>query len=190
MEQQTQYLREAQIFLFLQWVFFNALGWAIGLLLIIGAEPGIKAWHLYGVISLGLGLGQWIVLRRYLRRPSIAWIGATIIGFMLGQIAAQQVTTLIIGDGSFIQSVGGGLVFGGLIGAILGLLLGLVQMLLFAKNVVEKRYWVLANAVGWGLGFQASSLMGQSAFQISSLVAAILCSIVTGFVVMRLLNDD
>ena len=190
MEQQTQYLRQAQIFLFLKWVFFNALGWAIGLILIIGAEPTIKAWHLYGVISLGLGLGQWIVLRPYLNRPSVAWIGATVISFMLGQIAAQQVTQLVIGDGTFIQSIGGGLVFGGLIGAVLGLSVGLLQMFLFVRYAIEKRYWLLANAVGWGLGFQASSLMGTAPFQFTSLIAAIFCSIVTGFVVMRLLNDD
>ena len=153
-------------------------------------SPDIRAWHLYGVISLFLGIGQWFVLRRFLNRPKIAWIGATVLGFIGGQLLAQAVTRLVIGDGSFISSIPGGLVFGGLIGVLLGTVLGLIQMMLFADGVVERRYWLVTSAVGWGLGFQASSLMGQTAFQITSLIATIISAAVTGICVMRLLHAD
>lgn len=176
--------------LFVQWIFFNTLGWAIGLLFATFAVKETPEPHeIFGLIALFLGIGQWVMLRKFLRRPKFVWIILTIIGFVLGQLAAQALTRFLQPHMD-LTNIGAGLVFGGLIGITLGFLLGLSQFMLLPKGYAPTFYWIVANTIGWGLGFQISSLMGDTPFQITSLATTMMNACITGFWLTQLLVDD
>ncbi len=186
MQQNPDYLRQAQIFVFVQWVFFNALGWGVGVLSLIAVREASSANVIYGLMAFMLGLGQWYALRPYLNRPKFAWPLLTTLGFVLGQLAAQSLTDWLRPN---LANVGAGVVFGGIIGILLGLVLSLIQLPLLPRDRAPVVDWVVANMIGWGLGLQLSALVPLN-FQVTSLIAAILNACITGLWVMQLLNDE
>ena len=176
--------------LFVQWIFFNTLGWASGLLFATVAIKGEASFTaFYGLIAAFLGVGQWIVLRRFLRHPKFVWIILTIAGFVGGQLAAQAITRMLL-PSMDVANIGAGLVFGGLIGVTLGLVLGVTQFVLLPSGYAPAFYWIIANIVGWGLGFQLSSLMRGAPYQVTSLASAMMNACITGFWLTQLLIDE
>lgn len=191
MPENPDYLRQAQIVLFVQWVFFNTLGWAVGILLLFAVREVSAAYAIYGLFAFTLGIGQWVVLRRYLHWPSPLWIPLTVIGFIVAQLTAQTMTDFILpAIGGSLNNMLAGVVFGGLIGIVLGLVVGVFQYPLLPHRYAPARYWILANIVGWGFGFQLSALLPGVSFQVTSLLSAIVNGCLTGLWVMQLLNDE
>ena len=189
MNQNQAYLQQAQRFVLVQWVFFNALGWSLGLLLTVGADEASPPHVRFGIIAFMLGIGQWIVVRRYLRGLRFLWIFATSAGFVLGQLASQRLANYVVPlVGNELNGTVQGIVFGGAIGITLGAIVGLLQAILLPRRYAPVRYWVLANIVGWGIGFQLASLSAGVGYQLTSLLTTIVSSLITGLWVMQLVS--
>jgi serine/threonine-protein kinase len=118
--------------LWLQWTLANTLGWLVGLI-IFG-----EIW-----IGVGLGLAQWLVLRRetsisgwWILVSGLAWVGSW---------------ALIVSG--FVVPPGGGILSSLIAGALTGLLLGVGQWLLLRRRVFFASIWILVNTSVWAVGF-------------------------------------
>jgi hypothetical protein len=143
---------------FFQWLLATTVGWAIG-------------WGLVGDISIGvvIGIGQWLVLRRFMFEPGW-WVWASSIGWGVGW-AVIVVVEIIPADAGIAGS--------GVIGLIFGLLLGTAQWLVLRQHVYGAGWWVLASTVGWAIAF--TGLLGQT-------VIGVVAGIVTGLAMDLLLR--
>ena len=117
--------------------------------------------------GLVAGIGQWLVLRRWLGRAGWWWVLATAGGDLLGA------SPLILGEN-----------LGGLIATIaLGLVPGTLQWLLLRRQVARAGWWVLASTVSvlaaFTAGVAASSGVGLKE---SELVLGLVAGIASGSV--------
>ncbi len=181
--------REAQTILWLQWVFFSILGWALGLILTTNIAEGTQARTLFGILAAAMGIGQSFVIRRYLRVPFVIWIIMTIMGFVVGQFFSQMLMGELIGRNVNVGSLGGGIVVGGLIGVIVGLCLGLLQAFLIRPRALNWYLWLISSVIGWGLGFQLATLLFSSRPMMTSLFTVMVASVITGLGVTQFLNE-
>ena len=159
-----------------------ALAMAILDLLGTRARPALAGIVVYALFWMGIGTGQWFVLRR--RVPSAGyWIAASAAGGVLtsaGIVIWPNPPNVVVG----------------LIG--ITALLGLLQWLVLRRSVRQAGWWVLASPVGYGLGFlvvQAldSVLVGASVPETAGLVigsgiASGTAAFVTGGVLVWLLS--
>ena len=143
--------------LWFQWVLATTLGWLIGF--IIGE----------GAIGVALGLGQWLVLRQWVREPGW-WIWASTVGWAIGWI-------LIITE--ILPPPQAGIIAALLAGAVLGLMLGVAQWFILRRLVDSAGWWVLVSTTGWAIGF--SGLLGIT-------VVGTVAGAVTGFALDFLLR--
>ncbi len=154
----------------LWWVLVSAVGWFVGFIMgfvlaTIIVEPSMAgggvlgftlAYFMFGAL-LGsvVSLMQWLVLRLHVSRAGW-WILASTAGFA---VAFGAVTAA----GGAIEAFGYSEVFDelGTFAMVLGLTLtvalggavtGILQMLVLRSRVFRAGWWVLASAVGWGLG--------------------------------------
>lgn len=185
-----QYAREAQIVLWVQWIFFSLLGWALGLLLTTNADDGASALTLFGIRAATLGLAQFFVLRAYLGRMALGWLVATPAGFMLGQWLAQQLVGVLRTQGGLpnLNNLANALLLGGVLGVLLGLSLGLAQMWLLPADGGGRGIWLLLSVIGWGLGLQLSTLFVGAPSLVTSTFAVLLSSTATGFWLTQLID--
>ena len=58
MSQNPEFLRQAQVFLLVQWVVSNVVGWALGLLLIVGIDSETPSYVRFGIVAFMLGVGH------------------------------------------------------------------------------------------------------------------------------------
>jgi hypothetical protein len=86
-------------------------------------------------VGLGMGIGQWLVLRSRLRYAGW-WIAATTLGWMFG----LAVDFLL--QRRFTPTPWQGFVFG-------GLYLGSLQWLILFRQVRNSRLWILASVAAW-----------------------------------------
>lgn len=194
MEYNPRFVKQAQYLIWIQWVFFSLFGWAFGLFATWGAQ--VETITRFGWIAAFLGLGQWFVLRRYIRRPTWLWIGLTGLGMMAAQFLTQQlVRYLAVNEIVRLQGIStlGGAMMGGIIGIVIGICISLAQSILVRRNETALRDWIIVNVVGWGFGFQAGTLFGQlllsADYRATSFVAVILQSIITGLWVTQRVRD-
>ena len=136
-------------FSFKQWLLFNFLGWLSGtiLVLILSAtfdSIGIEYLQFYVAtgIGAGIGLGQWLFLRRYLTITS-NWITLTIIGLTIPFIIADVLKHFLLLDlkSFFIPTCAG---FG-------SILVGLFQGKILEKYKIKLFNWVLISFFSWTL---------------------------------------
>ena len=92
-----------------------------------------------------IGFAQWIVLRRYLTASSIweladglTWAAGYVLGLLL---------VLALPSTIFIATIGY---------LLFGVIVALVQWPVLRREIPNLLLWVLANAVGWAVGFWAS----------------------------------
>lgn len=197
MPQNPDYLRQAQLLLYVQWIFFNALGWGIGALLVrFAVDEAQSASALFGLMAFAWGVGQWLVLRNYVGRLHVLWPFVTTAGFVLGQRAAQAMLPSIeavLGIPLSNAGLGSGIVIGGILGVALGLMVGICQLPILPSNRAPRLIWIVANVTGWGLGLQLGSVVNvilPLGFESTSLMSAILSACISGFWVMQLLNKQ
>ncbi|MGB1252174.1 MAG: hypothetical protein ACPG8W_16260 [Candidatus Promineifilaceae bacterium] len=193
MDYNPQFIRQAQFIIWAQWVFFNLFGWAFGLFATWGTQTDTIT--RFGWIAMFLGIGQWLILRNYLRRPTWLWIGLTAVGMMAAQYLAQQFVDYLIAQQivSF-QGVSmlSGFLIGGVIGVLIGACLSLAHLILLPRTGTLIRDWFMANTVGWGLGFQVGTILGALLFsadyRFTSLIAVLLSAIISGLWVTQLIH--
>ncbi len=185
-----QFNREAQTLLWVQWVFFSLLGWTLGMVLITNIDEDASTRTTFGIIAAVMGLAQWFVLRRYLRFPSFAWVVATSGGYMVAQVLSQNAMNFFLSQNLSAGSRSGGLVLGGLIGIIVGLCLGTLQAILLRPSSLRWYLWLISSVVGWGLGFQLTTLFFSANWRFTSLFTVLVASVITGLGVTQFLVDD
>ncbi len=115
---------------------------------------------LYVSVAAGatlVGLLQWLVLRRYVRRAvlwMLASLGAAAIGFLVVQTLGALHADLALAAG---------------VGAY-GALVGTLQWLILRKEVARAGWWVLANTVGWLVAIPVGDLAGPPGWAIYSAI--------------------
>ncbi len=107
------------------------------------------------VLGAAIGIGQWLLLRRRLRRAS-TWglaIAATYwVGTSLTEIAAFTGVALLP---SFVLSF-----------LLLGPICGLLQWIVLRHQVARAGWWVVVQTLGWPMMFAVTSVVAYSAASI------------------------
>jgi hypothetical protein len=142
-----------------QWILATTLGWIVGLAI----------FNEFGV-GLGVGVAQWLVLRR---------LGPTTVWWTFGSAAGWIAGWVIIVSGFLLPPGVTGL-NSVLSGLILGTTTGIGQWLVLRRLVYGAGWWIFASIVGWTVG-----LTGIGG---TSLVGAIVGAL-TGFMLDFLLRD-
>ncbi|GAC1678003.1 MAG: hypothetical protein NVS9B8_18710 [Candidatus Limnocylindrales bacterium] len=162
-------LTRAEWGLVLRWVLATIIGWIVGFAICEAVvKPIVNALTHFNsdgaVIGTAIGIGQWLVLGRRINRSGW-WILASILGFAVGKGVADSVAQTVPG------------VVGWALGGLaIGLLLGLVQWLVLHAYVREARWWILANAVAWAVGWTVIASVdpeGGTAIGLAYLIGAI-----------------
>ena len=182
MSQKYSYLRKQ----FLTWLLANMLGSAaLGALII--TFPSVMRFHRVVastlIISLPIGLAQWIGLRRIVQ-TSIGWIFSIPIGIPL----AFFITRLIpdgLWPGMDDESIAGLTIAY----FIMGFSIGLPQWLILRPQLARSSIWLLGSSIAVGASnwlILATDLINQSGV-IAYIVGALVYSIVTGLTLSGLL---
>lgn len=182
------------------WVFATVIGIFIGIAIVAAAsviaeELGIvnaaALLHIVGALEgTALGLMQWLVLRRYIRRIHW-WIIATAIGAIVAWLIGLKVIVVLIFiflDGGTVEPFSPGLlkaVFW--LGAWVGTVLGLAQWLVIRTHVRKGFLWVFANALAWGLGlltvFTGANFITPGEFTLETTFIRLVTGATTGVVI-------
>ncbi len=88
----------------------------------------------------GFGIAQWWVLRRRIG-PVVAWIGATVVGFVLGGAVIFGLMNGSEPDTTLPTKLGHGLV--------LGTSLGIAQWSILRAKLCDARPWVAISVISW-----------------------------------------
>jgi hypothetical protein len=165
------------------WVVATAIGWLAGFAICEAFSAFLKSLNSDGlVIGAGVGIAQWLVLRR-LAGGARWWILASIIGFGIGKVLGDQVTTNL-----------GGLVGIALGGATIGLAAGSLQWIELRRQGADPGMWIVASTVGWAVGWlligsidELGGAPSAPAYVGGSLGAAV-AGVITGASLLRLLR--
>ena len=159
----------------LWWVLVSTVGWFVGFIMgfVLGTIIVEPSWAGTGVLGFTLGyfmfgallgsvvsLMQWLVLRLHVSRAGwwMAgwWILASTAGFAVafGAVTAAAGASEAFGYSEGFDELGS---FAAVLGVTLtvalgGAVTGILQMLVLRARVFRAGWWVLASAVGWGLG--------------------------------------
>lgn len=136
-----------------RWIWLTIAGWFIGVALVIGlgilaetilqGKEGLGGQALVGVgMGIGVGLMQWILLRKYLR-SALNWLWCSILGFTVAYVASDVVAFFITID----FDPGTILPLATFIGALISGWLQYVFVL--KKSVANSQGWIVYNAVAW-----------------------------------------
>jgi hypothetical protein len=112
-----------------------------------------------GLFILGgaFGLVQWLVLWAYFGHPNIRWVPFSFIGWLIGVLISSTVVLPLVGPG--LTALAGryeSLAYVMVLGPFQYATLGFAQWLLLRIYLRRSGWWVLASAVGGGLGVTAS----------------------------------
>lgn len=148
--------------LWLWWVLASSMGLALGFaggfavgFAIGGAISGIASQSVFGaVVGASVGTMQWLVLRWQVSRAAW-WVLASTLGMGVG-FALVRAATLTVS-----RIVGGGSMYGVVNGTVVGTLVGTMQWLVLRWQVSRAGWWVLASALGMGVGFALGQVVGQ-----------------------------
>ena len=139
-------LTPAEWSLALRWVVATTAGWIIGFAICEAVvKPIVDTLTHFNsdgaVIGIAIGIGQALVLKSRISRTRW-WILASIIGFGIGKNVSDPVAQAISGP---LGSALGGLA--------IGTSLGVVQWLVLRRHIPEARWWILATAIAWAVGW-------------------------------------
>ena len=165
------------------WVVATTIGWLVGFAICEAFSAFLKSLNSDGlVIGAGIGIAQWLVLRRQGGRAGW-WILASIIGFGIGKVLGDQVAANL-----------GGLVGIALGGATIGLTAGALQWIELRRQGADPGMWVVASTIGWAVGWlligsidESSGAPGAAGYVVGSLGATV-AGVITGASLVRLLR--
>ena len=126
-----------------------------------------------------LGKGQYFVLKEYITQVKIPhWKRATLAGCLLGSIIG-----IIVG----IQFPEFGVPFT----ITLGTIIGLFQWFILRSQIAKAEWWIVANALGWGIGYSKimtdAIVLGRESSISSIVLAGFLFGLITGLTLIGLL---
>jgi len=118
-----------------------------------------------------IGVGQWLVLRRQIRKAGW-WIFASLVG---GLIMLLSVLMSIDAPGWALGSA----------------VVGVGQWLVLRWQIRKAGWWVLATVLGWSIGLAAAIVVEQISFVwlVEGAIIGALVGVVTGLVLIRLLRQ-
>jgi hypothetical protein len=142
-------VERSEIGLWLGWTLATAGGMLLGFLLTIPLvnllNLGIAQIAVPVLAGTVIGFAQWIVLRRYLTARSnweladgVSWAA----GYILGLLLVQSLPNTF-----FIATLGY---------FLFGLIVAILQWPVLRREIPNLLVWVLANVVGWAVGFWVS----------------------------------
>ncbi|HSH02089.1 MAG TPA: hypothetical protein VLL52_06170 [Anaerolineae bacterium] len=181
-----QYLREAQIVLWIQWVVLNGLAWGLGLLIMSQLTTTFTPLSL-AVVAVFWAGGQWLLLRTYMPITLWGWVMATALGAALGQFIAYLLVSITGYMPAANQTIAI-LLFGAIQGIIFGLAVGGAQWVVLRQSTRHAHTWVGVTVLGWTIGMSLSPVVQFTMLSLS-LLSAVLSAAVIGLWVCRLLDD-
>jgi hypothetical protein len=134
----------------LGWVLASTVGWIVSVIMglfmcglsrdLLGDWSCNLAWGI--VIGIGVGVMQWLVLRR--RVSGVGWwvLASAAAGYGIMQ-GVPFVLSLSLSFGLLLRFTG--------VAALGGAVTGILQWLVLRGKVSRAGWWVLASTVGWGL---------------------------------------
>jgi len=137
-----------------RWVLVSAVGGGVGFALGLAAaeaasrilaRPVFEA-VLYGILGTSVAILQWLVLRSHVPQASW-WVLASAVGWIL------------IGALADVVEIKAGLV--AVWPAIVGAAVGAFQWLVLRKHVQLAGLWIVANALGWVVGWHTVGAMDR-----------------------------
>lgn len=160
---------------FWRFVWVSAVGGTVGVVAGMSAgnlthraqpESVAAAWAISGAFTgLGVGLAQWVALRRLVRQVWL-WPVLTTIASSLGNVLGWAV-----GEALGWQLKGSYWDVWGVTGAVLGATVGCAQWLLLRREVKAARWWITATIFGKILGNMAAVTIVRTAGTTSPMVA-------------------
>jgi hypothetical protein len=184
MPDSPNYLRQAQITLWVQWVFVCALAWAIGIAAIYTLDLNFTTWPNIAVLTGCLSVGQWLIMRHFFSGKAwlaLLWIPLTILGGIIGQTLSAILKDAL--GVAFLEAQFNpflALIVGSFMGMLLGFGIGAAQFLVLTiGRMPHAIIWVVVNTIGWGIGLSISAAFVLP-LVVSSLLSAIIAAIVTG----------
>ena len=164
-------VERSEIGLWLGWTLATAGGMLVGFLLaipLVNLLDLVLAQIAVPVFAgAAIGFAQWIVLRRYLTVGSRWALGdgtSWVAGYILGLLLVQSLPSSI-----FIATIGY-LLFGAIV--------ALVQWPVLRREIPNAFVWVLANSVGWAVGFWASQAVISLIFTGGSIEPAVSTTVI------------
>ena len=163
----------------LVWISANILGFAaLGVLIL--AFPSLMSISgfvpTYLIISIPIGLAQWLALRHILR-TSVLWVFTVPVGVLFAALIfriAPYGLWLNLGD-EFILALTSGYF-------VLGLSIGLPQWLMLRRQLAKSSIWLLSSSIAVATGFWLvliTDLINQSGI-LSAIVVVFIYPIITG----------
>ncbi|HEX5840706.1 MAG TPA: hypothetical protein VFY26_22900 [Anaerolineales bacterium] len=142
-------VERSEIGLWLGWTIATAGGMLLGFLptipLVNLLDLGVAQIAVPVLAGTVIGFAQWIVLRRYLTAHSnwelvdgVSWAAGYILGLLLVQSLPNTFFVATLGYFLF------------------GLIVAILQWPVLRREIPNLLVWVLANVVGWAVGFWAS----------------------------------
>ncbi|HJS19116.1 MAG TPA: hypothetical protein VJ785_10215 [Anaerolineales bacterium] len=171
-------LARNELGLWLGWTLATALGMLLGFLPSILLVNVLDLQWARVIVPLVagflIGLAQWAVLRNYLVE-SYDWVlaGGTswAVGYALGLFLINSLSN---------TGLGGVIAY-----ALFGVIVAIVQWPLLRREIPNAWVWILANAIGWGLGFYFGQMSLNLFFNdpaIAPIASTSLVSTVSGLV--------
>lgn len=157
----------------LKWSMASLVGWFAGFLLgfviASGFEPmpgtgPIQSTFGYLVLGAclgsGVGLMQWLILRRKIARTG-SWILAGTVGMAVAGGTGYGAVVLIFGYSEGLEGLGSVASAVGwmIVGAFGGAVTGIMQWRVLRRHVQGAGWWVPASTLGWALSFAANGLI-------------------------------
>lgn len=194
------FLRKDSWTLWEWWVLATVVGTLIGIAIVatasvvtqqLGIVNMVALLHIVGALEgTALGLTQWLVLRRYIKRIRW-WIIATAIGAIAAWIIGLKVIVMLILiflDGGTVKLFSPGLLTAVFwLGAWVGTVMGLAQWLVIRTHVRRGLLWVFANALAWGLGlltvFTGANFVQPGEFTLETALIGLATGATTGAVI-------
>lgn len=164
--------------------FAISLAYAAQLPFLIGLASG-------AVLGVTIGLAQWLLLRRRTPVP-ITWIGASIVGGMLGMALGMSIEPAVPVTDTLRDNTRAAaeLVIPWRVawqtsfaGAFFGIGLGLAQWWVLRQYVRAAGWWIVANGVAWMAGLGVGALLADLITTLGALlVTGLIAAAITAYV--------
>ncbi len=169
----------AGLILWLEWVLASIVGFAIG-----GAAGSLVS-PTFGFIVPGavVGFFQGMILRQFIAQAgwvALAGLSTLVVCFAFGGAIMGGVSGLV--GGAF------GLIAGGAAaGLVMGTTGGFFQSRFLGQHLSRTGWWVVASALGWGIGEAVAVALGQGP---GSIVGGAIAGVITGTTLVWLMSHS